>query len=179
MEIIVFNKQRQHKVSLPELKKMAQKLSAAVLTNLEKKKPGWIKTNTIAVMKQMASLNLIIVSKRQIKKLNKKWLGKDEVTDVLSFPLLDWRAFDKGKKNGQDEVQELGEIFIAYEKAHEQSKEYKHSIDRELAFLFVHGMLHILGFDHKDPLSEKDMFARQKIVLKQAGYPRLREKLNK
>jgi probable rRNA maturation factor len=161
---------------------MAQELSAAVLSNLEENKPIWLKTHTLAAIKERSALNLIIVSKREIRRLNKKWLGKDKVTDVLSFPLLDLRVdlrvLKMGDINGQVGPRELGEIFIAYEKAHEQALEYNHSIDRELAFLFVHGMLHILGFDHKDRSSEKDMFGRQKSILKQAGYPRLVEKLS-
>jgi probable rRNA maturation factor len=173
MEITVFNKQRLHKVSLPQLKKMAQKLTIAVIDNLEKKRPRWLKARTLAALNESASLNLVIVSNQQIKKLNKRWLGNDKVTDVLSFPLLDLHTYQQGPKLGDEEIkQELGEIFIAYEKASTQAKEFNHSFERELAFLYVHGMLHIFGFDHQDRPSEKDMFGRQKRILAQAGYPR-------
>jgi len=173
MEITVLNKQRTHKVSLPKLKKMVQKLTIAVIENLEKKKPVWIKADTLAALIESASLNLLIVSDQQIRKLNKKWLGNDKVTDVLSFPLLDLHTYQHGPKlNGEEIKQELGEIFIAYERASAQAKEYNHSFERELAFLYVHGMLHIFGFDHQDRPSEKEMFGRQRRILEQAGYPR-------
>jgi probable rRNA maturation factor len=171
MEITVFNKQSA-KISSADLKKMAKKLSFAVINNLEANKPLWIKSSMLVALKQRACLNLIIVSKAEIKKLNKNWLGKNKVTDVLSFPLFDWRNLKIEKISGQAQLHELGEIFIAYEKACEQAKEYKHSVNRELAFLFVHGMLHIFGFDHNDKASEKDMFGRQREILIQAGYPR-------
>jgi probable rRNA maturation factor len=169
VQIIVLNQQRQRKISLSDMKVMTQKLSLAVLTNLEQNKPFWLTTKMLAAIKAESALNLIIVSKQAIRKLNKKWLSKDSETDVLSFPLID---LTESSQLNNENLQPLGEIFIAYEKAREQAKAFNHSVDRELAFLFVHGMLHILGFDHQDKNSEKDMFDRQKRVLRQAGYPR-------
>ena len=177
MQTIVSNKQRQYKISLPQLKSMADTLSSAVLANLKEDKPIWIKANTLVFIKNQTAVNLVIVSSLAIRKLNKKWLGNDKVTDVLSFPLLDLDRYPTRKTNGispqdGDDDQLVGEIFIAYEKACEQAQKYNHSVDRELAFLFVHGMLHILGFDHQDKTSEKDMFGRQRRILKLAGYRR-------
>lgn len=136
MKIIVLNKQRQHKVSLSGIKTMVQKLSLAVLANLEQNKPSWLTTKTLAAIKIHAALNLIIVSKQAIRKLNNKWLDEDRETDVLSFPSIDLSVSQSRKVVLREEdMQPLGEIFIAYEKACEQAKEYNHSIDRELAFL--------------------------------------------
>jgi probable rRNA maturation factor len=171
MEIFVINKQQQYKLSPAGLKNMAESLSCAVLKNIERDKPDWLNNQIIAPLEKQACLNLIIVSKAAIKKLNKQWLGKDKVTDVLAFPLIDLNLpTELDTQNG--ELYELGEIFIAYDVAKKQAKEYKHSLERELAFLFVHGMLHIFGFDHKNKSAEKDMFGRQKQILIQAGYPR-------
>ena len=178
MKISVYNEQR-HKISISAVRKMAQTLSSAVLSNVEKNKPAWIKPDLIKSLKQTFGLNLVIVSKSTIRRLNKKWLGKDKATDVLSFPLLDWQSMSTDVIHSHNGRQELGDIFIAYEVAVEQAKEYKHSLNRELAFLFVHGMLHVLGFDHQNKTAEKDMFGRQRRILKAAGYSRSRQKLSK
>ncbi len=66
----------------------------------------------------------------------------------------------------------LGDIIISAERALEQSKEYGHSLERELGFLFVHGFLHLLGYDHQDESSERIMIAKQEAVLQQAGLLR-------
>ncbi len=76
------------------------------------------------------------------------------------------------KAKEEDYPFELGEVFISYEQAIKQAKEYNHSLERELAFLFVHGLLHILGFDHQKKSDEKEMFGRQKQILVKAGYAR-------
>src|SRR5579872_1066788 len=110
MEITVLNKQSV-KISLTSLKKMAKKLSLAVINNLDEEKPDWLNDCLLAIIKQRACLNLIIVSKAEIKALNKKWLGKNKVTDVLSFPLLDLQTLKWQKKSKQQsEWEELGEI---------------------------------------------------------------------
>jgi len=117
-------------------------------------------------MAERGQFSLVLVSDRQIRTLNKDWMGKDKPTDVLSFPLsidpppsveLPW---------------EVGEIVISVEKAQEQAIDYGHSFEREMAFLFVHGMLHVLGFDHMEPKEEKEMFGRQKQILNAAGFKR-------
>lgn len=85
-------------------------------------------------------VSLVITSPNEIRKLNKIYRGKDSVTDVLSFPLME---------SGEEILDEdLGEIFICYTKVYEQAKILAHSIDLEWQVLFVHGMWHILGYDH-------------------------------
>ena len=171
MEIIVRNRQRRYKVEMSTIQVMVDKLSPAVIENIKKNKPKWI--GSLVSVEKSASLSLHIVSGAMIRKLNKQWLGKDKETDVLSFPLLDVSSLKtETKSNIQPQDYELGEIFISYDQAKIQAKQYNHGLEREIAFLFVHGLLHIFGFDHQNPSDEKDMFARQRKILNNVGYSR-------
>jgi len=107
----------------------------------------------------------VLTSNRTIRKLNKQWRGKDSPTDVLSFTIL-------LEPPPKEMPWELGEIFISVEQAAAQAHSFNHSLERELAFLTVHGILHLLGFDHEKPAEEKEMMVRQEKILKAAGYPR-------
>lgn len=91
-----------------------------------------------------------------IKEINAKYRGKDAVTDVLSFPLNDFRNGDEP----DEELTELGDIVINLKRAEEQAVEYGHSIEREVSFLAVHSTLHLLGLDH-DRSSEEDAFVNE------------------
>ena len=107
-------------------------------------------------------LSLIIVGPRKIKEINREYRNIDKETDVLSFAL-----FDRKLKYANKEAEiELGDIFINYNRVISQAKEYKHSIKREFVFLFVHGLLHLLGYDHMKPKDEKEMLFIQKKVVK-------------
>ena len=101
--------------------------------------------------------NIIFVSKEEIQKINREYRKIDKVTDVISFALCD----DK------DIIQtdELGDIFICVDRAIEQADEYGHSVTREMAFLAVHGYLHLCGYDHMTPEDEKIMFEKQELIL--------------
>lgn len=90
-----------------------------------------------------------IVSASQIKKINKQYRKIDKVTDVISFANRDDKSVF---------VPLLGEIFICLDQAKKQAKEYKHCLQRELIFLFTHGLLHLLGYDHMSKKDEKVMF---------------------
>ncbi len=107
-------------------------------------------------IKQKYMLDLSIVDEKRIKQINKDFRKKDAVTDVISFAFNDNREF-------QSEL--LGEIFICYERILEQAKKYEHSVRREYVFLFVHGVLHLLGYDHMNEADEKIMFGLQEEVL--------------
>lgn len=106
-----------------------------------------------------ALFSIIFIDDEKMHEMNKKYRGIDRSTDVLSF------AFEDNEKVRYN-VRNLGEIYISIPKMKEQAKEYGHSEKRELAFLTVHGILHLLGFDHtKGEKEEKEMFARQELVL--------------
>ncbi len=114
-------------------------------------------------------ISLSFCGKAEMQELNKKYLGKDYVTDVLSF-----EANAEGFDNlDQLESLPLGDIVICVPKAVSQAEEYGHSLKRELAFLFVHGLLHLLGYDHETEIDSKEMFALQEAILEKQGLIRL------
>ena len=104
--------------------------------------------------------NIIIIDNPTIHKINKEYRDKDAPTDVISFALED----DKTVID-PDGVRILGDIYISIEKVHEQALEYGHSFKRELSFLAVHGLLHLLGYDHMEKSDEEVMFKKQEEVL--------------
>ncbi len=165
LQIQVQNQQRSQKVDTAWFKETSALLAAEVLKNLEKRRPKHLKARLLAEIGRRGTFSLVVVSDAAIRKLNKQWRGKDYATDVLSFPL-------ELKIPPPGAPWEIGEIVISAQKAQEQAEEYGHSFERELAFLFVHGFLHVLGFDHETPTEEKEMFGRQREVLKAAGIKR-------
>ena len=112
-----------------------------------------------------ASVCITIVSEDEIQRINREFRDIDKVTDVLSFP-----AWDGGEYDLTDGF--LGDIAICEKRAREQAAEYGHSLERELAFLTVHGMLHLLGYDHMQPEDEKVMFPMQDSILRELGIER-------
>ncbi|MBQ9112215.1 MAG: rRNA maturation RNase YbeY [Clostridia bacterium] len=103
-----------------------------------------------------------------IRKINSEFRGIDKETDVLSFPLTD---FEGGEEPPTDEPQiALGDIVISLERAKTQAEEFGHSFEREAAFLCVHSMLHLLGYDHVNSEEEDaEMRRRQREVLERMG----------
>lgn len=100
-----------------------------------------------------------------IQKYNKKFRNIDRPTDVLSFPLLDFEGSEE-EPVVDEFINMLGDIVISLEKAKEQSEEYNHSFERETAFLCVHSMLHLLGYDHeKSEDDDMDMRRRQSEIM--------------
>lgn len=104
--------------------------------------------------------NIIIIDNPTIHKINKEYRDKDAPTDVISFALEDDKTVIE-----PDEVRILGDIYISIDKVHEQALEYGHSFKRELSFLAVHGLLHLLGYDHMEKSDEEVMFKKQEEVL--------------
>lgn len=104
-----------------------------------------------------------MVEDREIQSLNREYRGRDVPTDVLSFPLIDRDDLDKQVPTEIEVL--LGDIIISAERADEQAKEYGHSFQRELAYLTVHGILHLLGYDHSSPQEEKVMRAKEEEIL--------------
>ncbi|PDO10283.1 MAG: rRNA maturation RNase YbeY [Candidatus Reconcilbacillus cellulovorans] len=115
-------------------------------------------------------VSLTLTDDEQIRRLNREYRGVDRPTDVLSFPLMDpEEAAEDGSDDGDGPPPHFGDIVISVPRAIEQAREYGHSVERELGFLFVHGLLHLFGYDHDTEASERDMFARQEAVLTKAG----------
>ena len=106
--------------------------------------------------------DVTIVDNERIHEINRDYRHIDRSTDVISFAFLD----DKNEIIPQDGSPiSLGEIIISYQKAEEQAKEYNHSLVKEMSFLFVHGMLHLLGYDHMKKEDEIIMFKLQDEIL--------------
>lgn len=109
-------------------------------------------------------ISVTIVDNEFIHKLNNDYRNIDRPTDVISFAFLDGTNQKETLSKQKGDVV-LGEIYISYQKAEEQAKEYGHSIEREMNFLFVHGLLHLLGYDHIKPEDEQVMFPLQEEIL--------------
>ena len=120
------------------------------------------KTFNILNIKNDIILSVTFVDKGYIHELNKNYRGIDRPTDVISFAFLD----DKNEIiKGENIPLDLGEIYICYEVADENRKNYGNSIKREICFLFVHGLLHLLGYDHMTKEDEEIMFPLQEKIL--------------
>ncbi|MBQ8473047.1 MAG: rRNA maturation RNase YbeY [Bacilli bacterium] len=109
--------------------------------------------------------NVIVVNNDYIHELNKNFRGIDRETDVITFALEDDKTF-----NPVDRV--LGDIYISIDKVFEQAKEYGHSELREICFLAVHGLLHLLGYDHMKKKDEEIMFSLQDKILESSNISR-------
>lgn len=107
--------------------------------------------------------DIIFIDDEEMHKLNKEYRGIDRTTDVLSFALNDNKHIDAF-------VNSLGDIFISIPKMKSQAEEYGHSEKRELSFLALHGLLHLLGYDHTlSKKEEEEMFGLQKEILNELG----------
>ncbi len=114
-----------------------------------------------------AEISVLLTDDEAIHELNLQYRDTDRPTDVLSFPTED------DEEDGEDGSTVLGDIVISLERAKAQSEEYGHSFEREVAFLTVHSVLHLLGYDHEiSEEDEKDMFRRQSEILESAGITR-------
>ena len=107
------------------------------------------------------TLSVIFVTPERIHEINKEYRNIDRSTDVISFALQD----DSSNIVLEEEENELGDIFINVEAISAQAKEYGHSKRREACFLFCHGLLHLMGYDHMCPQDEKEMFDLQDVIL--------------
>ena len=124
-------------------------------------------------------VTLTFVDNEEIRTLNRDYRDIDSATDVLSFAMQDDGVGEldiifevESESESIPLLGMLGDIIISAERALEQSKEYGHSLEREIGFLFVHGFLHLLSYDHQDENSERVMIAKQEAVLQQAGLTR-------
>lgn len=118
-------------------------------------------------------ISLYFTDNEEIHRLNKEYRGIDRPTDVLSFAMDETVEGDAFMVPAEaDEPHLLGDIIISTEKADEQSEEYGHSKEREVLFLFSHGLLHLLGYDHQTPEEEAVMIGKQEAVLGALGFTR-------
>lgn len=116
-------------------------------------------------------IGVSIIDNDEIRKINSEYRGIAEETDVLSFPLYEK---DQIKDIREDEHPvSLGDIVFSIEKAYSQSSIYNHTLQREIAFLIVHSMLHLLGYDHEEGgLQEVHMREKEETILTKLGLPR-------
>ncbi len=141
-------------VELTEEEKMIQKLVKEVLKEEKVRN---------------AECNIIFVDNEKIHEINREYRHIDRVTDVISFALEDEM---ENEPSAQYEMRVLGDIYISVDRAKEQALEYGHSFLREICFLAIHGMLHLLGYDHQTTEDEKIMFQKQEEVLAKYGIVR-------
>ena len=113
-----------------------------------------------------SEVNIVFVGLDEIHEINKTYRGVDRPTDVISFALED------NDDISVYDARVLGDIYICLDKVHEQAKEYGHKEEREMAFLIVHGLLHLLGYDHMEKEDEKVMFGLQEEILNEMGITR-------
>lgn len=117
-----------------------------------------------------AEVSVSFVSNAEIRRLNAQYRQKDVETDVLSFPLGENGQYDINEERG---TKMLGDIVISMEKAVEQARMYGHSLQREVGFLTVHSMLHLLGYDHEEGgLQSVQMREKEELILTRLGIPR-------
>ena len=119
-------------------------------------------------------VNVLIVSPEEIRSINNETRNIDKVTDILSFPYFEYDTpgvFDE-EKNEWNEEDILGDIVVCADMVKSQAEEYGHSEKRELAFLIVHSMLHITGYDHMEEVDAAVMEAEQKRIMDILGISR-------
>ena len=114
-----------------------------------------------------AEAGLVVTDDKTLRDLNRRYLGLDEPTDVLSFGQ---EPSGEPFVTPPDGVRRLGEVILSYPMAERQAQEASHSVQKEAAHLVVHGLLHLLGYDHDDPEDERRMRAREEELLGQRAH---------
>jgi len=132
-------------------------------------KVRWLRQIVIAVLvaeevEPGAKLSLVVTDDETVKDLNHKYRGKDKTTDVLAFPLVEEGA-DFVSPPGA--VMPLGEVVISCPQARRQAEEAGHTLEKELSMLIIHGVLHVLGYDHQRSAQRQRMRAREQAIVEQ------------
>ncbi len=135
----------------------------------------WLKTaaeRTLTAEKTSSSveLGILITNQENVRSLNWAYRSKNEPTDVLSFYMIP----EPGQKketfiNPPDNINHLGEVVISYPQAVIQARENKHTVKKEITILLIHGILHLLGYDHEKPADEKKMKPREAVIINLLG----------
>lgn len=154
-KVIITEKQKSHK--LPSgIRMLVRRACNAVLITEE--------------FSESAEVNVTFVDDDEIKMLNTEYRNIENSTDVLSFPLGENGVYDTNPENG---AKMLGDIVISVDHAVKQAESYGHSLQREIAFLTVHSMLHLLGYDHVNGgLEQMKMREKEELVLAKLGVVR-------
>ncbi len=155
VKVMISNDQK--KVKLPKgIRPLVRKCCQAVLSEENFTDP--------------AEVSVLFVDNDEIQRLNKFYREKDKPTDVLSFPLGENGVYDINNETG---AKLLGDVVISMETALKQAKIYDHSLEREVGFLTVHSMLHLLGYDHETtPLEAAKMHEKEEMILEELGITR-------
>jgi len=132
---------------------------------------SWVKKIVQQVLKAEGvappyEVSLVFTDSETVKQLNRDYRGVDETTDVLAFHMLPQKEVDDSFALPPDGVTRLGEVIISYPQAAEQAREQGHSPERELSLLIIHGILHLLGYDHEEPEEESEMREKERELLK-------------
>ncbi|WP_332690919.1 rRNA maturation RNase YbeY [Halalkalibacter lacteus] len=130
------------------------------------------KTAEVERLEGDIEVSITIVDEKRIQEINKEYRNKDQPTDVISFALNEQSEDELDVVLDPDMPNILGDIIISASHVQMQAEEYLHSFERELGFLTVHGMLHLLGYDHMTEAEEKEMFSRQEDILTAYGLTR-------
>jgi len=130
----------------------------------------WLKefTERVLALQEVGDeveMGLVIASDGKIRKLNKQWLNHEGSTDVISFSAREEPDAAPGFVQPPDNIYHLGEVVVSYPQAAAQAAEYGHSVERELEILIIHGVLHLLGYEHNTPSLEREMRAREAETL--------------
>ena len=131
---------------------------------------GWARriAQTVLKAEEVAppyEVSLVFTDSETVQQLNRDYRGVDEPTDVLAFCMLSQKEVDSSFALPPDGVTRLGEVIISYPQTVEQAREQGYSTQRELALLIIHGILHLLGYDHEEAEEESKMRTRERELL--------------
>lgn len=131
---------------------------------------GWVKKIVRQVLRAEGlttpyEVSLVFTDAETVRQLNRDYRGVDEPTDVLAFYMLPQKKADTVFALPPDGITRLGEVIISYPRAVEQAREQGHSTEKELALLIIHGILHLLSYDHEEPKEETEMREKERQLL--------------
>ena len=134
----------------------------------------WLITTVQAVLTaekagDNTELGVMITTQERVQQLNWTYRNKNEPTDVLSFFMIDGEKTQKGSEifvTPPDNIRHIGEVIISYPQSLKQAREHKHTVKKEITILLIHGILHLLGYDHVEDDEESKMKARESALLK-------------
>ena len=146
-----------------------------VAVSVEEKFRGLVDEDRVREIAQMVlkaesvtppyEVSIVFTDSAAVRRFNRDYRGVDEPTDVLAFYMLPEKETEPTFILPPDGITRLGEVIVSYPQAVEQAKEQGHSVDKELALLIIHGILHLLGYDHEQPEEEKRMRGREQELL--------------